>query len=74
MNAVAPGYIATNLANAGGPASSGPATPLDASAFPNGHIPQPGDYAGIYTFLASNAATSITGATLLADWGSSLRR
>ena len=74
VNAVAPGYIATNLANAGGTPPSGSTAPVDPNAFPNGHVPQPGDYAEIYAFLASPAACAITGATLLADWGSSLRR
>ena len=44
------------------------------SPFPGDRVPEPDDYAGLYTVLASEDARAVTGATLLADWGSSLRR
>ena len=76
VNAVGPGYIATNL---GGVGALGQrrfkvmpeAPPLE--RFMLGFVPKPDDYAGIYPFLASEDARAITGITLLADSGSSLR-
>ncbi len=76
VNAVAPGYIATKL---GGLAALGHAVPDDVPAGPPagnfllGFKPAPEDYSGIYTFLASDAARMITGTTILADGGSSIK-
>ena len=74
VNAVAPGYVVSNLANATAVGPMPPAAPISAGSFPGDRFPEPDDYAGLYTFLASEDARAVTGATLLADWGSSLRR
>lgn len=77
VNAVAPGYIATNL---GGVESLGQERTARAPGevtperFVLKFVPQPEDYAGIYTFLASNDAKTITGTTVLADSGSSIKK
>jgi NAD(P)-dependent dehydrogenase (short-subunit alcohol dehydrogenase family) len=76
VNAVAPGYISTKL---GGLSALDHAVPDDVPAGPPpgnfllGFKPEPEDYSGIYTFLASDAARMITGTTILADGGSSIK-
>jgi NAD(P)-dependent dehydrogenase (short-subunit alcohol dehydrogenase family) len=75
VNAVGPGYISTNLGGVGalGQPVANVSTPPPVERFPNGRLPQPEDYAGLYTFLASDDARMVTGVTLLADSGSSIR-
>jgi NAD(P)-dependent dehydrogenase (short-subunit alcohol dehydrogenase family) len=75
VNAVGPGYIATNLGGVGalGQPVANVSTPPPAERFPHRRLPQPEDYAGLYTFLASDDARTVTGVTLLADSGSSIR-
>jgi NAD(P)-dependent dehydrogenase (short-subunit alcohol dehydrogenase family) len=76
VNAIAPGYIATNLGGVGALGQR----PLDAAGGPPpeyfllGFVPQPADYAPLYPFLASADARTMTGVTMLADGGSSIRR
>jgi 2,3-dihydroxy-2,3-dihydrophenylpropionate dehydrogenase len=75
VNAVGPGFIATNLGGvrALGQPIANLSEPPPADRFPRGRVPQPEDYAGLYTFLASDDARTVTGVTLLADSGSSIR-
>jgi NAD(P)-dependent dehydrogenase (short-subunit alcohol dehydrogenase family) len=65
VNAVAPGLVRTRLAEAlwsqGGDEL--------AAQFPLGRIGDPGDVAGAVAFLASDAASWITGATIVVDGG-----
>jgi NAD(P)-dependent dehydrogenase (short-subunit alcohol dehydrogenase family) len=75
VNAVAPGFIQTNL---GGIAS------LDQAAMPGGdpdterfllkRAPTTAEYAELYALFASDASVTVTGAVLLADGGSSIKR
>jgi NAD(P)-dependent dehydrogenase (short-subunit alcohol dehydrogenase family) len=77
VNAVAPGYIATKLGGIGAlghARNPEPPSGISAERFMLGFVPQPDDYAGIYTFLASSGARAITGTTILADSGSSIKR
>jgi NAD(P)-dependent dehydrogenase (short-subunit alcohol dehydrogenase family) len=68
VNAVAPGYVATELVQK--LVSNGQ---VDASAIerrtPMGRLAQPGEIAQAIAFLASDAASYITGATLSVDGG-----
>jgi NAD(P)-dependent dehydrogenase (short-subunit alcohol dehydrogenase family) len=75
VNAVGPGYIATNLGGVSvlGQPVANVSAPPPADRFPHGRLPRPEDYAGLYTFLASDDARTITGVTLLADSGASIR-
>ena len=66
-NNVAPGPVETDLA---APLLSDPALRADAVArLPIGRIGKPGDVAGAVVFLASDAASFITGTTLYVDGG-----
>jgi NAD(P)-dependent dehydrogenase (short-subunit alcohol dehydrogenase family) len=69
VNAVAPGVVRTKLSEAlwkGDEDQVADATPL-------GRIGEPSDVAGAVTFLASDAATWITGETLVIDGGQILQ-
>ena len=76
VNTVAPGFVPTALAgtSALGQAPKAVTVQRSADAFLMKRVPEVGDYAPLYTFLASNDAITLTGQVLLADNGVTLQR
>lgn len=70
VNGVAPGYIATDL-TAGLRANEGLSSAIEGHV-PLGRYGEPDEIAGLVGFLASDAASYITGQTYIADGGWSL--
>jgi NAD(P)-dependent dehydrogenase (short-subunit alcohol dehydrogenase family) len=66
VNAVAPGLIKTDFAEA---LWQGEAGKVFAARTPLGRLGEPEDIAGVVAFLASDAARFVTGQTLVADGG-----
>lgn len=67
VNAVAPGYVATELTLAGRSNPDWYATWL--AAIPMGRLAEPREIANAVLFLASDAASYITGTTMMVDGG-----
>lgn len=76
VNAVAPGYVPTNLAGTStlGQTPKAPGTKPPLARFPLGFYPEIDDFTGLYLMLASDESRIVTGQALLADVGSSLMR
>lgn len=73
VNGVAPGYVPTNLEGISRlDQGTLPVEPDDVEN-PLQTIPDPDEYAGYYTFLASEDATPSTGTIIQADCGSTIR-
>jgi NAD(P)-dependent dehydrogenase (short-subunit alcohol dehydrogenase family) len=77
VNAVAPGYVPTNLSDAealGGKRGIVSAEDFDASNHPLNIVPTPTDYTGAYVLLASpENSRPMTGTIIQADLGRSVR-
>ena len=73
VNAIAPGYIETDLGAVKGLAAPGPAPQPDPRAMHLGIVARPADLAAAYLFLAGEGARTMTGSILEIDGGSALR-
>jgi NAD(P)-dependent dehydrogenase (short-subunit alcohol dehydrogenase family) len=74
-NAVCPGYVRTRMVMDGIRAADDPAAAEREmlAMHPLGRIAEPAEIANVVTFLASDEASYVTGATILVDGGLSAR-
>jgi NAD(P)-dependent dehydrogenase (short-subunit alcohol dehydrogenase family) len=74
VNAVAPGFVPTNLSGTMALGQYPKSKARSADAFLMKRVPTVEDYAPLYTFLASHDSITMTGQVLLADNGATLQR